>query len=156
MAAKRTYRPHKAKRHYSPQEKLSYHTSRDLSPSRYGIKAGSAKHLYSFGFTDGFAGRNNARGVESEFGKKAASGYRLGHARGEKEVCKDLTGKYPPPKKKSAKKKSNKRPQKKDGYSKMIRDMEDRKQDLFWDDFERDSNGRIKGSYTVDGFFEPD
>ena len=37
--------------------------------------------------------------------------------------------------------------------------------DTFWldkngrdirDDFSRDSRGRIKGSYTVDGFFEPD
>jgi hypothetical protein len=27
---------------------------------------------------------------------------------------------------------------------------------LMGDDFERDSCGRIKGSYTVDGFFEPD
>lgn len=27
---------------------------------------------------------------------------------------------------------------------------------VFWDDFERDSKGRIKGSYTSDGFFEPD
>ena len=44
----------------------------------------------------------------------------------------------------------------KDGYSKLIRDMEDRKRDLFADDFERDSKGRIKGSYTPDGFFEPD
>lgn len=27
---------------------------------------------------------------------------------------------------------------------------------VFWDDFDYDSKGRIKGSYTPDGFFEPD
>lgn len=156
MATKRMYRPRKAKKRFSPQEKLSYHTSRDLSPSRYGIKAGSAKHLYSFGFINGFSGLNNASGVEGKFGKKAASGYRFGYARGEKEAYKDMMGKYPLPKEKPAKKKVNKRPPKKDGYFKMIRDMEDRKRDLFADDFARDSKGRIKGSYTPDGFFEPD
>ncbi len=52
-------------------------------------------------------------------------------------------------------KKPSKRSPNKDGYSKMIRDMEDRKRDFFSDDFERDSKGRIKGHYTVDGFFEP-
>lgn len=95
-----------AKKRYSPQEKLSYHKSRDTSPARYGIEVGSAKHMYSFGFVDGFDGLNNAGACQTEFGKKSANFYRLGHARGVrcKVGYKETTGKYSSPKKKSAKK----------------------------------------------------
>ena len=41
-------------------------------------------------------------------------------------------------------------------YYQMLREGEMQKRSLMGDDFERDSRGRIKGSYTVDGFFEPD
>ena len=41
-------------------------------------------------------------------------------------------------------------------YYQMLREGEKQKRDLMGDDFDRDSRGRIKGSYTVDGFFEPD
>jgi hypothetical protein len=41
-------------------------------------------------------------------------------------------------------------------YHQMLREGEAQKRSLMGDDFERDSCGRIKGSYTVDGFFEPD
>ena len=40
-------------------------------------------------------------------------------------------------------------------YRQMLREDEQRKRELFGD-FERDSSGHIKGSYTPDGFFEPD
>ena len=40
-------------------------------------------------------------------------------------------------------------------YMQLIREEEQRKRDLFGD-FDYDSRGRIKGSYTVDGKFEPD
>lgn len=134
MATKRTYRPRKAKKRFSPQEKLSYHSDRDLHPDRHGLKYGGGKHLYSYGFADAFSGRNNASGCEREFGKKATSGYRLGYARGEKEAIKYLkaTGKQP----------NNLK-------AEIIRKNER-------EYFERDSKGRIKGHYTVDGFFEPD
>ena len=39
-------------------------------------------------------------------------------------------------------------------YMQLIREEEQRKRDLFGD-FDYDSRGRIKGSYTVDGKFEP-
>ena len=135
MAAKRTYRPRKAKKRYSPQEKLSYHYDRDLHPARHGLKYGSGKHLYSYGFADAFSGRNNASGCEKEFGKKSVGGYRLGYARGEKEATKyfKATGKQP---------------------SSLKAEIQQKK--LRNDDFARDSKGRIKGSYTPDGFFEPD
>ena len=41
-------------------------------------------------------------------------------------------------------------------YYQMLREGEAQKRSLMGDNFERDSRGRIKGSYTVDGFFEPD
>ena len=41
-------------------------------------------------------------------------------------------------------------------YHQMLREREHEKRSLMGDGFERDSRGRIKGSYTVDGFFEPD
>lgn len=41
-------------------------------------------------------------------------------------------------------------------YHQMLREGAAQKRSLMGDDFERDSRGRIKGSYTVDGFFEPD
>ena len=41
-------------------------------------------------------------------------------------------------------------------YYQMLRESEAQKRSLMGDDFEYDSRGRIKGSYTVDGFFEPD
>ena len=41
-------------------------------------------------------------------------------------------------------------------YHQMLREGEAQKRSLMGDDFERDSRGRIKGHYTVDGFFEPD
>ena len=40
-------------------------------------------------------------------------------------------------------------------YMQMLREEEQRKRDLLGD-FDYDSRGRIKGSYTPDGFFEPD
>lgn len=40
-------------------------------------------------------------------------------------------------------------------YRQMLREDAMRKRDLFGD-FDLDSRGRIKGSYTPDGFFEPD
>ena len=40
-------------------------------------------------------------------------------------------------------------------YMQLIREDEQRKRDLFGD-FDYDSRGKIKGSYTVDGKFEPD
>ena len=40
-------------------------------------------------------------------------------------------------------------------YMQLIREEEQRKRDLFGD-FDYDNRGRIKGSYTPDGFFEPD
>ena len=40
-------------------------------------------------------------------------------------------------------------------YGQMLREDEHRKRDLIGD-FDYDSRGRIKGSYTADGFFEPD
>lgn len=40
-------------------------------------------------------------------------------------------------------------------YMQLIREYEQRKRDLFGD-FDYDSRGRIKGSYTIDGKFEPD
>ena len=135
MPKKRIYRPRKAKKRFSPQEKLSYHYDRDLHPAGHGLKYGSGKHLYSYGFADAFSGRNNASGCEKEFGKKAAGGYRLGYARGEKEAIKYLkaTGKQPFNLKAEIQRKKARN-----------------------DDFIRGSKGRIKGHYTVDGFFEPD
>lgn len=41
-------------------------------------------------------------------------------------------------------------------YYQMLREDAAQKRSLMGDDFDRDSWGRIKGSYTVDGFFEPD
>ena len=41
-------------------------------------------------------------------------------------------------------------------YYEMLRENKARKRSLMGDDFERDSRGRIKGSYTPNGFFEPD
>ncbi len=42
-------------------------------------------------------------------------------------------------------------------YHQMLREGEMQKRELMGgDDFLRDSRGRIKGSYTVNGFFEPD
>ena len=138
MATQRTYRPHKAKKRYSPREKLSYHHDRDMSPARHGLKNGSAKHLYSTGFADAFTGHNNARGYRMGFGEKSAKGYRLGYARGEKEAIKyfKTTGKQPSNLKAEVMQRHDKKPSR--------------------DDFERDNKGRIKGSYTSDGFFEPD
>ncbi|MBE6630898.1 MAG: hypothetical protein E7624_08640 [Ruminococcaceae bacterium] len=40
-------------------------------------------------------------------------------------------------------------------YYQMLREGEAQKRSLMGDDFERDSRGRIKDHYTVDGFFEP-
>ena len=40
-------------------------------------------------------------------------------------------------------------------YAQMLREDAQRKRDLLGD-FEYDSRGRIKGSYTPDGRFEPD
>ena len=60
------------------------------------------------------------------------------------------------------KKPRKKRPGKSSGnpfgmtYYQMLREGEAQKRSLMGDDFERDSRGRIKGHYTVDGFFEPD
>ena len=67
-------------------------------------------------------------------------------------------------KKKTAKRSRSSRPGKSSSnnpfgmtYYQMLRERELQQRELFaGDDFERDSRGRIKGSYTVDGFFEPD
>ena len=55
---------------YSCEEKYKYHSARDSAPGRVGLKFCGGKHMYSFGFADGFKGHNNASGVRGEFGKK--------------------------------------------------------------------------------------
>ena len=69
---------------YTPEQKILYHASRDSSPGKHAITYGGPKHNYSFGFVDGVCGRDNHRGVNSEFGSKSANAYNVGHKRGVK------------------------------------------------------------------------
>lgn len=82
------------KKRYSPDDKYTYHLSRDISPSLTGLKFGSARHLYSTGFVDAFDGRDNASAVKKQFGAKSAAGYRFGYKRGQACKIKKLKTKF--------------------------------------------------------------
>ena len=69
---------------YSLQERISYHHSCDVAPNRHGIKYGSPRHMYSFGFSDEVAGIDNYERAKFEFGKKAGASYRAGHRQARK------------------------------------------------------------------------
>lgn len=83
------------KKKYTPQQKYSYHKTRERSPKKYGIKFGDTKHLYSCGFTDGFDFIDNTAATRNEFGKKGGLAYSLGNKRGKKAALEysESTGK---------------------------------------------------------------
>ena len=53
-AAKEIFMKNKSKKQFTPKERYDYHSSRYMSCGKYGLKFGSPKHCYSFGFTDAF------------------------------------------------------------------------------------------------------
>ena len=90
-------RKFKNSKQYSPEEKYRYHSSRESSCGRYGLKFGGAGHCYSSGFVDAFHFRDNTRATTAEFGKKSGNSYALGYKRGSAEAMKyfKTTGKQP-------------------------------------------------------------
>ena len=82
---------------YSLEDRLSYHSSRDRSPGRFGLKYGGTKHCYSFGFVDGFEHIDNSKATIKEFGKRAGKAYLIGNERGKKAAREyfNKTGKQP-------------------------------------------------------------
>lgn len=99
MAYKKNYkrRGTKTRKKYSSEEKYRYHSSREVSCAKYGLKFGGPRHSYSIGFADGFHRIDNTRGMESEFGKRSSKAYAIGNKRG-KAAAKEYfsrTGKNP-------------------------------------------------------------
>ena len=72
----------KNSKRYSTEDKLKYHTKRDLNPKGFGLVFGEPKHSYSMGYLDGFDGTNNSRFVESHYGKRSSISYEFGRKRG--------------------------------------------------------------------------
>ena len=76
------YKNRGKKKKYSSEEKYRYHSSRDVSCSKYGLKYGSTKHCYSTGFADGFQFIDNRDGIKHQFGKSCSNAYAIGNKRG--------------------------------------------------------------------------
>lgn len=86
-----------AKKKYTSEQKYRYHSSREVSCGKYGLKFGGPKHSYSIGFADGFHSIDNKRGILSEFGRKSGASYSIGNKRG-RAAAKEYflrTGKQP-------------------------------------------------------------
>lgn len=71
-----------SKKKYTSEQKFRYHSSRDVSCGKYGLKFGGPKHSYSSGFVDGFHHIDNERATRREFGNKSGAAYSLGNKRG--------------------------------------------------------------------------
>ncbi len=85
------------KKKYTAKQRYDYHRDRDGNCGKYGIKYGSPKHCYSFGFVDGFKDIDNTVATKREFGVKSGNAYNRGFIRGRdaaKEYLK-TTGKQP-------------------------------------------------------------
>ena len=80
---------------FSITERYIYHSSRDRSPVKFGIKKGSSKNCYSAGFADAFHQSNNSNAIKKEFGKRSSKAYDFGYKRGIKaaKVYSKKTGK---------------------------------------------------------------
>ena len=92
--AKKNY---KGRKKYSAAEKYRYHSSREASCGKYGLKYGGPRHCYSVGFVDGFKSINNIGGIKGEFGKRSSNAYAIGNKRG-KDAAKEYslrTGRQP-------------------------------------------------------------
>lgn len=92
--AKKKY---KSRKKYTAEQKYRYHSSREVSCGKYGLKYGGPRHCYSVGFADGFKSINNTGGIKGEFGKRSSNAYAIGNKRG-KAAAKEYflrTGKQP-------------------------------------------------------------
>ena len=87
----------RVKKKYTAQQRYEYHSQRDRACGKFGIKFGSPKHCYSFGFSDAFSGIDNSGATKFEFGNKSGNAYILGHKRGVKAAREyfNKTGKQP-------------------------------------------------------------
>ena len=85
------------KKYYTPEQKYKYHSSREVSCGKYGLKYGGPKYCYSAGFSDGFHNIDNGGPIKREFGGRSGSAYALGNRRGKAEAIKYFrtTGKQP-------------------------------------------------------------
>ena len=82
---------------YSVEQRFNYHSSREYSCVKHGIKFGGTKHSYSIGFVDAFSGRDNTSAIIREFGKRSGKAYSIGYKRGRKASFDyfNKTGKQP-------------------------------------------------------------
>lgn len=75
------------RKQYSPREKHDYHFDCMGSPARHGIKFGSPRSAYSWGFHGGWTGRNNID-MFDDYGERSKEAYRRGYRNGGKEKLK--------------------------------------------------------------------
>ena len=80
----------KNRKRWSPEEKMKYHSSRDVSPSKFNIRFGGTEHCYSSGFVDGFNFIDNSSAIRHEFGERSSKSYRIGNVRGRNAAHKSL------------------------------------------------------------------